>query len=178
MWLALLLYLNSVSGKFAVEAFVKCLKSVSRRLIKWCGRGVKIFTRLSSLSSSHLNNSVRSGWLPPGQLETAGLNWEDLDIARRRGSAFICHHHHNGVRSLTLGVDHSDADEVLGVHAEAGEGVAGGGRVGDPHLLGLGWTRVSRSEADHVSQELTMHCWGRGSTPLQVYGGGGGVVSC
>ena len=99
----------------------------------------------------YLNYSVRTSRFPPRQLETVGLDTEYLDIPGAGGCSLICHHHHNGVRSLTLWVDHSDGYQILSVHSQACDGLTGGPWVADLDLLGLSGTGVTWPVCDHVT---------------------------
>ena len=77
MWLALLLYLNSVSGKFAVEAFVKCLKFFF--LGDWLNDVVKVlkYSLVSPVSP------VLTWITPLGLAGSHHDNWRLLDWTER-----------------------------------------------------------------------------------------------
>ena len=74
------------------------------------------------------------------------MDREDLDITRTGRSPFIRHDDHDGVRTFSLWIGHSDGDQILRVDTQVSQSVAGGCRVGHPHLLGLLGARVSGPE--------------------------------
>ena len=67
------------------------------------------------VTDSYLNDTIRSGWSPPRDLETVCLDGEDLDITRTGGCSFIRHDYHYGVRTFSFRIGHSDGDKILGV---------------------------------------------------------------